>query len=96
MFIITLGLSISACSKRLENITKKSYLHIHPANKCIGAVKHAHANGKKKHQHYFHNCKEISAKSNAHFHRSPSSITGFIRHVHPNGVNKHTHSGVKS
>jgi len=101
IFIITLGLSVSACSKNLGRITglgtkadTESYLHIHPANNCIGVVEHTHINGKKKHQHYFHKCGKVSKQSNAHTHRSSSSITGYIRHVHPNGANEHTHTGL--
>ena len=96
-FVFALSLGMSACSNNSEfgstsEINNSiSISHTHPANKCIDEVIHSHPNGKKKHQHYFHECEASGVISNAHSHPS-SSITGFTRHVHPNGANEHTHT----
>ncbi len=97
LFIVSLSFSFVACSNNSEfgstsEINNSiSISHTHPANKCIDEVIHSHPNGKKKHQHYFHECEASGVISNAHSHPS-SSITGFTRHVHPNGANEHTHT----
>ena len=99
--VVTLSLSLSACSnspsKEAKKISinsttnnKKSVQHTHPKNECINAVTHAHSKGELAHKHYYHHCKANKEKSNAHIHPATKYSKKF-RHVHSNGANKHSH-----